>query len=160
MAVNKSSEERLKELGYSPQLPRTLHLSDNIILTMSSVSPMMAAFLLGLSPLRIGGLTAIMGMIVFSLFLLCNVLVLAEMGGSYPVSGGLFSYIQMTLRPIFGRIAAVMIFLQAIVVIASMALGVSEYLFLLLPFLPGGEYPSSFRRSSLLLLAAIWVPLP
>ncbi|WP_181995603.1 APC family permease [Clostridium sp. AM58-1XD] len=123
--------------------------ADNIILTMSSVSPLMAAFLLGLSPIRIAGTATLSSIVLFSVFAVSNSLVLAELAGTYPLSGGLFSFIQMTLPPVFSRISACIIFLQSVVVIASIALGAADYILILFPFLPQS------RMASVMIAAAV-----
>lgn len=128
-----TSQERLSALGYSQELNRNLSLGDNVGITMSVISPLMAVFILALSPLRLAGTASIPGMILFSVVAICNGLVLAELISQYPVSGGTYSCIKFTLPTSFSSIAGLALAAQSVLVTASIAMGIATYFQLMFP---------------------------
>lgn len=130
-----TSQERLSALGYSQQLKRTLSLKDNVGLTMAVVSPLMAVFILAISPMQVGGTASIISMMLFSVVAICNGLVLAELISEYPVSGGTYSCAKFTLPTYLSSIVGFTISVQSILITSSITMGIATYIQLMFPML-------------------------
>ncbi len=139
-----TSQDRLMALGYTQKLDRNLTLGDNVGVTMSVISPLMAVFILGLSPIRIAGTASIPGMIIFSIIAICNGLVLAELISQYPVSGGTYSCIKFSLPDRFSKIAGLALTVQSVLVTASIAMGIATYFKLMFPIFEQYNISSNF----------------
>lgn len=130
-----TSQERLAALGYTQQLQRTLSWKDNIGITMALISPLMAVFVLALSPLQIAGTATIPGMILFSLVAICNGLVLAELASQFPVSGGTYSCARFSLPASFSSMVGLSLAVQSVTVTSSITMGIATYIQLMFPVL-------------------------
>lgn len=130
-----TSQERLAALGYSQQLKRTLSLKDNVGLTMAVVSPLMAVFILALSPLQLAGTASIPGMMLFSVVAICNGLVLAELISQYPISGGTYSCAKFSLPASLSSIVGLALAVQSVLVTSSITMGIATYIQLMFPIL-------------------------
>lgn len=137
------AQERLEQLGYKQELARVLSPNENIIMSLSNASPVMAAFLFGLAPFFIAGTAAIPAAIIQGIAVILISLVLAELGSIYPVSGGLYSIANYILPKPLVYVATFMFLFQALIFPPSIALGTATYLQILFPMLPQSAFATS-----------------
>jgi len=150
-----SSQERLEQLGYKQELNRTLSAKANVALSVANVSPVMAVFLFTLAPLALAGTATAAGAIILTIVVFFNSLVLAELAGSYPVSGGLYSFVRHILPKPLAFIVVFNFLIQALVFPPPIALGVGTYLQILFPQLPQTSFATSVIAAIVLMLAML-----
>lgn len=150
-----SSQERLEQLGYKQELQRTLSTKANIALSVSNVSPVMAVFLFALAPLAVAGTATAAGAIILTVVVFFNALVLAELAGSYPVSGGLYSFVRFVLPRPLAFVAVINFLLQSLIFPPSIALGVGTYIQILFPQLPQSSLATSVIAAIVLIVALL-----
>lgn len=130
------AQRRLEELGYSQELNRNLSVTGNVVMALSNVSPLMAAFVYALAAFATVGLASAPAAILQGINVIFIGFIIAELGSIYPVSGGLYSIISYILPKPLVYVAVFTFMVQAFIYPPSIALGVGQYLQILFPQLP------------------------
>jgi amino acid transporter len=132
------AQRRLEELGYGQELNRNLSVTGNVVMALSNVSPLMAAFVYALAAFATVGLASAPAAILQGINVIFIGFIIAELGSIYPVSGGLYSIISYILPKPLVYVAVFTFMVQAFIYPPSIALGVGQYLQILFPQLPQG----------------------
>jgi amino acid transporter len=113
---------------YDKELARSLGVSGNVMLTLSSISPAASVFILGGAALTAYGTGVFWGFLIGGVISLLIALCYAELGSRHPVAGGDYAMVSRTLGPASG----VAVFFLGLVGLplaqAIFALGVADYL--------------------------------
>ena len=144
---------RLEQLGYKQELDRNLSVSENVVMALSNVSPVMAAFVYALAAFAIVGTISAPSAILQGINVLFIGLILGELGSMYPVSGGLYSIIKYVLPKPLVFIAVFTFMIQAFIYPPAIAIGVAQYLQILFPGLPQTAIATSIMSAFILLIA-------
>lgn len=152
------AEERLIDLGYKPELKRGLSVPQNIVMALSNVSPVMAAFTYALAAFAVVGTATAPAAILQGINVICIGLILGELGSLYPVSGGLYSITSYVLPKPLVFLGVFNFMIQAFIYIPAIAMGVGTYLQILFPQLPQGDTAASVI-SALSLIVALLIGL-
>lgn len=130
------AQRRLEELGYKQELNRNLSVTENVVMALSNVSPLMAAFVYALAAFATVGVATAPSAILQGINVIFIGFIIAELGSIYPVSGGLYSIISYILPKPLVFVAVFTFMVQAFIYPPSIALGVGQYLQILFPQLP------------------------
>lgn len=149
------AQRRLEQLGYRQELDRNLSVFGNVVMALSNVSPVMAAFVYALAAFATVGIATAPAAILQGINVIFIGLIIAELGSMYPVSGGLYSIINYVLPKPLVFIAVFTFMIQAFIYPPSIALGVAQYLQILFPQLPQGPFASSVIAAFTLLVALL-----
>jgi amino acid transporter len=133
------AQRRLEELGYKQELNRNLSVAENVVMALSNVSPLMAAFVYALAAFATVGIATAPAAILQGINVIFIGFIIAELGSIYPVSGGLYSIINYILPKPLVFVAVFTFMVQAFIYPPSIALGVGQYLQILFPQLPQSE---------------------
>lgn len=124
---------RLEQLGYSQQLNRRLGVWEVVALAMADVSPTMAVLFLSGGVFVVGGTFAIGANLILSVVVLLIALCLAELASMFPIAGGMYSLVKHTLPAPVTWITMFNYLIQGIVIPASIALGINEFIVQMAP---------------------------
>jgi amino acid transporter len=120
---------------YSQELSRSLSLKENILITLSAVSPASSVFIIMPSVITgVGGASAI----AFGIAALVGIVVglcYAELSSAFPVTGGEYSFVARVLGKPFGFALFVLSLVGGILVLGVIASGAGTYLGVLWGFL-------------------------
>lgn len=134
------AQRRLEELGYKQELNRNLSVTENVVMALSNVSPLMAAFVYALAAFATVGIATAPAAILQGINVIFIGFIIAELGSVYPVSGGLYSIISYILPKPLVFVAVFTFMIQAFIYPPSIALGVGQYLQILFPQLPQSAF--------------------
>lgn len=149
------AQRRLEELGYSQELNRNLSVTGNVVMALSNVSPLMAAFVYALAAFATVGLASAPAAILQGINVIFIGFIIAELGSIYPVSGGLYSIISYILPKPLVYVAVFTFMVQAFIYPPSIALGVGQYLQILFPQLPQGATATGVIAAITFLVALV-----
>ncbi|WP_206830304.1 APC family permease [Alicyclobacillus fructus] len=130
---------RLQHLGYAQELSRKLHLRDVVGLAIANVSPTMAVLLLTSGVFSIGGTFAIGADVILGVVVILISMCLAELGSMFPVAGGMYSLVRFVLPGPMAFITLFNYLIQGVILPASIALGIGQFVKDLWPHLPLSE---------------------
>lgn len=149
------AQRRLEQLGYKQVLDRRLSVFGNVVMGLSNVAPVMAAFVYGLAAFSVAG-TGSIGAAWMQGINVCLIgFILAEAGSIYPVSGGMYSLVKYMLPRPLAFIAVFTFMIQAFIYPPAIAMGVGAYLQILFPALPQSELATSCIAAIALILSLI-----
>ncbi len=151
--TDEGTASRLEQLGYHQGLRRRLHVWHVVGLSLADVSPTMAVLFLTAGVFVIGGTFAIGANLLLAVVVVLICLCLAELGSMYPIAGGMYSLVRNVLPAPISWITMFNYLLQGIVIPASIAIGIAQFLKDLIPALDIGDKP--FGLILLLLALAI-----
>jgi amino acid transporter len=97
-----STDDRLRALGYRPELARVLSLFDNFAVAFSYLSPMVGIYSLYTLGLGSGGPRYLWTMPVVVGCMMLVALVFGELASEYPLSGALYQYGKYCVGPRYG----------------------------------------------------------
>jgi|GEM_PF-1169877 len=146
---------RLEQLGYKQELKRGLSVGENVVMALSNVSPVMAAFVYALAAFATVGTGTGLSAVLQGINVVLIGLIIGELGSMYPVSGGLYSIVNYVLPKPLVFITVFTYMIQAFIYPPSIALGVSKYLQILVPGLPQGAFACSCITVVVFLLALL-----
>lgn len=126
--VDTDATSRLEELGYHQALRRRLHVWHVVGLSLADVSPTMAVLFLTAGVFLIGGTFAIGANLLLAVVVVLICLCLAELGSMYPIAGGMYSLVRNVLPAPVTWITMFNYLLQGIVIPASIAIGIAQFL--------------------------------
>lgn len=149
------AQRRLEQLGYKQELKRGMSTFGNVVMALGNVSPVMAAFTYALAAYATVGAATGPAAILQGINVVCIGLILGELGSIYPVSGGLYSLTKYTLPKPLMFLGVFNFMIQAFIYIPAIAMGVGQYLQLLFPGLPQGEFACSVISAISLVIALL-----
>ena len=149
------AQKRLEELGYQQVLDRKLSVFGNVVMGLSNVAPVMAAFVYGLAAFSVAGTGSVGAAWMQGLNVCLIGLILAEAGSIYPVSGGLYSLVKYMLPRPLAFIAVFTFMIQAFIYPPAISMGVGAYLQILFPALPQGPLATSTIAAIALILSLL-----
>jgi Amino acid transporters len=147
------AQQRLEQLGYKQVLDRRLSVFGNVVMGLSNVAPVMAAFLYGLAAFSVAGTGAIGAAWMQGINVCLIGLILAEAGSIYPVSGGLYSLVKYMLPRPLAFVAVFTFMIQAFIYPPAISMGLGLYLQELFPALPQTEMATSVIAAIALILS-------
>ena len=147
------AQKRLEQLGYKQVLDRRLSVFGNVVMGLSNVAPVMAAFLYGLAAFSVAGTGAIGAAWMQGINVCLIGLILAEAGSIYPVSGGLYSLVKYMLPRPLAFVAVFTFMIQAFIYPPAISMGLGLYLQELFPALPQTEMATSVIAAIALILS-------
>lgn len=149
------AQRRLEQLGYHQDLNRKLSVFGNVVMALSNVSPVMAAFVYALAAFATVGIATGPAAILQGVNVILIGMILGELGSMYPISGGLYSIINYVLPKPLVFIAVFTFMIQAFIYPPSIAMGVAQYLQILFPQLPQGALACSVISAITLIIALL-----
>ncbi len=149
------AQKRLEELGYQQVLDRKLSVFGNVVMGLSNVSPLMAAFVYGMAAFTVAGTGSVGAAWMQGLNVCLIGLILAEAGSIYPVSGGLYSLVKYMLPRPLAFIAVFTFMIQAFIYPPAISMGVGTYLQILFPALPQSALATSVIAAIALILSLL-----
>ncbi|MCQ4636301.1 APC family permease [Anaerovorax odorimutans] len=149
------AQRRLEQLGYPQELDRRLSVFGNVVMALSNVSPVMAAFVYALAAFATVGIATGPAALLQGINVILIGLILGELGSMYPVSGGLYSIVSYVLPKPLVFIAVFTFMIQAFIYPPSIAMGVAQYLQILFPQLPQGAFAGSAISAVTLIIALL-----
>ncbi|MBR0599557.1 APC family permease [Sinanaerobacter chloroacetimidivorans] len=152
------AQRRLEELGYRQELNRNLSITGNVVMALSNVSPLMAAFVYALAAFATVGIATAPAALIQGFNVILIGFIIAELGSIYPVSGGLYSIISYILPKPLVFVAVFTFMIQAFIYPPSIALGVGQYLQILFPQLPQSVFATSVI-AAITFIAALFIGL-
>jgi amino acid transporter len=126
--LDPDAKTRLEQLGYHQGLRRRLHVWHVVGLSLADVSPTMAVLFLTAGVFLIGGTFAIGANLLLAVVVVLICLCLAELGSMYPIAGGMYSLVRNVLPAPVTWITMFNYLLQGIVIPASIAIGIAQFL--------------------------------
>ena len=140
----------LQSLGYKQELNRSVGILGTIALVVSDITPTASLLVIGPVVLAVAGSGALLAYLI-GCFIAINVaLCMGELGSMYPVAGGLYSIVTRVLGRPIGFLALLDYIGQAIVLPASVAIGIGVYVQALNPGIP-----SNIAAGAVMILATI-----
>ncbi|MDQ4141114.1 MAG: APC family permease [Bacteroidota bacterium] len=121
-------DKRLEQLGYQPQLRRRLHVWHVVGLALALISPTVTVFLLATALFSQSGTFAIGAIFIISLVVILIMLIIAELGAMYPVTGGVYSLTQRVLPGPFMWVIAFNVLVIGLSFLAITCLGFAPFL--------------------------------
>jgi len=112
----------------SKSLERSLGVTGNVLLTLSSISPAASVFILGGAALATYGTGVFWGFLVGGVISLLVALCYAELGSRHPIAGGDYALVSRTLGPASGSAVFFLGLIALPLSQAVFALGVADYL--------------------------------
>lgn len=122
---------------YEQQLDRALSMRENILITLSSVTPASSVFIIVPAILLGVGGASVLTMVLAALAAVLVGACYAELSATYPVTGGEYTWAARLLGKPAGFATFVLTLVSGILIIAVIALGTGEYLGAALPALGG-----------------------
>lgn len=118
---------------YKAELSRSLSLRENVLITLSAVTPASSLFIIAPAVLNGVGGAAVMAYTIAAVIGIAVALCYAELSSAYPITGGEYTFVARTL----GRPAGFALFIQtlvsAVLITALLAEGAGTYLAVLWP---------------------------
>ena len=122
-----TDDERLAQLGYTPQLTRVLGLFSNFSVAFTYLSPMVGIYSLFALGLGMAGPSYIWLTLVPLIGMLFVALVFGELASHYPVAGALYNYGKFSVGAGYGWFVGWFYGVALLVTVASVDTGVVSY---------------------------------
>ncbi len=116
------------KIAYQQQLHRTLTMKENILITLSAVTPASSVFIIVPTVLMGVGGASVLTMLVGAVAAFFVALCYAELAATYPITGGEYTWAARLLGKPIGFATFVLTLVSAVLIIAVIALGTGEYL--------------------------------
>jgi amino acid transporter len=123
--------------AYQQQLQRALTMKENILITLSAVTPASSVFIIVPTVLLGVGGASVMTMLIGAIAALFVALCYAELAATYPITGGEYTWAARLLGKPAGFAIFVLTLMSAVLITAVIALGTGEYLGVAWPGLAG-----------------------
>jgi amino acid transporter len=114
-------------------LARTIGLPGALLLTLSAITPASSVFVILPGALKVAGTGTLVAMLAAMIVGVCMAFVYAELASAFPHTGGEYVFVARTLGPAPGFMFLGLTVLGALLSPAVLALGVGQYLAVLLP---------------------------
>lgn len=118
----------LPATNYPQQLSRSLSMRENILITLSSVTPASSVFIIVPVVLLGAGGASVLMMLLGAVAALFVGLCYAELSAAYPFAGGEYSWAARLLGKTIGFATFLLTLVTGILIIGVIALGTGEYL--------------------------------
>ncbi len=115
---------------------RSMHRLGNLMITLSGITPTMSVFIIGAEVVRQAGTGSVIAFAAVALLGLATAYVYAELSSAFPLTGGEYSMLGRALGPSFGFMALALNLFGGALGQAVTALGLAEYLGVVVPGLP------------------------
>ena len=129
-AVSQDAPSAAQPLG------RSMRRVGNFLITVSAITPAASVFIIGQEVIRQAGTGAVLCFALAALLGLATAFVYAELSSAFPLTGGEYSMIGRTLGPAWGFMALGLNIFGGGLGQAVTALGLANYLGVVLPGLP------------------------
>ncbi|WP_408898506.1 APC family permease [Nocardioides sp. R1-1] len=113
---------------YEQQLARSLTMRENILITLSSVTPASSVFIIVPAVLLGVGGASVLTLVLAALAAVLVGLCYAELSATYPVTGGEYTWAARLLGRPLGFATFLLALVSGILIIAVIALGTGDYL--------------------------------
>ena len=123
--------------AYKQQLQRALTMKENILITLSAVTPASSVFIIVPTVLLGVGGASVLTMVIGAVAALFVALCYAELAATYPITGGEYTWAARLLGKPAGFAIFVLTLMSAVLITAVIALGTGEYLGVAWPGLAG-----------------------
>jgi len=120
----------------APLLQRSMHRLGNLMITVSAITPTMSVFIIGSQVIQQAGTGAMISFAAVAVLGLATAYVYAELSSAFPLTGGEYSMMGRALGPSFGFMALALNLFGGALGQAVTALGLAEYLGVVVPGLP------------------------
>lgn len=125
--------------SYKQELSRELTLRQNILITLSAVTPASSVFIIVPAVLLAAGGASVMAMALGGLVALFVGMCYAELSARYPISGGEYTWAARILGRPIGFAVMLLTLVTGVLIIAVVALGTGLYLGVAVSGLSGNE---------------------
>jgi amino acid transporter len=127
-----SDDERLRSLGYQPQLNRVLGAFSNFSVAFTYLSPMVGIYSLFALGVAAGGPAYVWLTFIPVVGMLFVALVFGELASHYPIAGALYQYSKFNVGPKYGWFVGWFYGVALLITVASVDTGVVGYVTALL----------------------------
>ncbi len=117
-------------------LGRSMRRVGNLLITVSAITPAASVFIMGQDTIRQAGTGAVLCFAIAALLGVCTAFVYAELSSAFPLTGGEYSMIGATMGPAWGFMALGVNLFGGALGQAVTALGLANYLGVVVPGLP------------------------
>jgi len=114
-------------------LSRTIGLPGALLLTLSAITPASSVFVILPGAIKVAGSGVLIAMLAAMVVGVCMAFVYAELASAFPHTGGEYVFVARTLGPAPGFMFLGLTVVGAVLSPAVLALGVGQYLAVLLP---------------------------
>ncbi|RJO70967.1 APC family permease [Nocardia panacis] len=114
--------------AYSQQLARSLSVRENILITLSAVTPASSVFIISPTVLGAAGGAAVAVFLIAAVAACFVSLCYAELSATYPIAGGEYSWAARLLGKSAGFATFLLTMITGVLIIAVIALGTGAYL--------------------------------
>lgn len=125
------------EGAYAQQLHRALSMKENVLVTLSAVTPASSVFIIVPTVLLGVGGASVLTMLIGGVAAFFVALCYAELSATYPITGGEYTWAARLLGKPTGFATFMLTLVSGILIIAVIALGTGEYLGVAWPALGG-----------------------
>ena len=125
--------------SYKQELSRELSLRQNILITLSAVTPASSVFIIVPAVLLSAGGASVMAMALGGLVALFVGMCYAELSARYPISGGEYTWAARILGKPIGFAVMLLTLVTGVLIVAVIALGTGLYLGVAVSGLSGSE---------------------
>ncbi|ORA23228.1 amino acid transporter [Mycobacterium aquaticum] len=115
-------------VAYQQELHRALSMKENILITLSAVTPASSVFIIVPTILLGVGGASVLTMLVGGFAAIFVALCYAELSATYPITGGEYTWAARLLGKPVGFAIFMLTLVSAVLIIAVIALGTGEYL--------------------------------
>lgn len=122
---------------YGQELSRSLSFRENVLITLSSVTPASSVFIIVPAIISAIGGASFLAMGIAGLISITVAMCYAELSSAFPVTGGEYAFVARTLGRPYGFALFVVTIVGGVLVLGVIASGAGEYLAVLTPALNG-----------------------
>lgn len=122
--------------GAAAPLTRSMRRAGNLLITISAITPAASVFIMGQQVVQQAGSGAILCFLAAGLLALTTAFVYAELSSAFPLTGGEYSMMGRAIGPSWGFMALGLNLVGGALGQAVTALGLADYLGVVLPGLP------------------------
>ena len=122
---------------YTAELSRSLSVRENILLTLSAVTPASSLFVIGPAVINGVGGAAVLAYTIAALIGIAVALCYAELSSAFPITGGEYAFVARTLGKPAGFALFVQTLISAVLIVAVLADGAGTYLAVIWPDING-----------------------
>ena len=122
---------------YKAELSRSLSVRENVLLTLSAVTPASSLFVIGPAVISGVGGAAVLAYTIAAVIGIAVALCYAELSSAFPITGGEYAFVARTLGKPAGFALFVQTLISAVLIVAVLADGAGTYLAVIWPDING-----------------------